>query len=133
MDRTQLLSELHFKMTRSSGSGGQHVNKVSTKVVLSFSLLDSKGLSAEEKALLSERLASRLSSSGYLHLHCGETRSQLRNKRMVIQRFFKLLEHSLKQDKIRKITQIPQSVLKKRKDDKRRQSQKKANRKPPQF
>ncbi|NQX78111.1 alternative ribosome rescue aminoacyl-tRNA hydrolase ArfB [Gilvibacter sp.] len=133
MDRPQLLSELHFKMARSSGSGGQHVNKVATKVVLSFNLPDSQGLSDQQKELLSQRLASRLTSSGYLQLHCGETRSQLRNKRLVIQRFFALLEQGLKQDKVRKPTKIPKGVLKKRREDKRRQSQKKANRKPPQF
>ena len=133
MDRPQLLSELHFKMARSSGSGGQHVNKVATKVVLSFNLPDSQGLSDQQKELLSQRLASRLTSSGYLQLHCGETRSQLRNKRLVIQRFFALLEQGLRVEKPRKPTKIPKAVLKKRREDKRRQSQKKANRKPPQF
>ncbi|MDC7997179.1 alternative ribosome rescue aminoacyl-tRNA hydrolase ArfB [Gilvibacter sediminis] len=133
MDRPQLLSELQFKMARSSGSGGQHVNKVATKVVLSFNLRDSQGLSDQQKELLSQRLASRLTSSGYLQLHCGETRSQLRNKRLVIQRFFALLEQGLREEKPRKPTKIPKGVLKKRREDKRRQSQKKANRKPPQF
>ena len=133
MDRPQLLSELQFKMARSSGSGGQHVNKVATKVVLSFNLPDSQGLSDQQKELLSQRLASRLTSSGYLQLHCGETRSQLRNKRLVIQRFFALLEQGLREEKPRKPSKIPKAVLKKRREDKRRQSQKKANRKPPQF
>lgn len=133
MDRAQLLSELHFKMTRSSGSGGQHVNKVATKVVLSFNLYDSLGLTEDEKTLLKTRLASRLTSNGQLQLHCGETRSQVRNKRLVIQRFFNLLQQGLKTEKTRKATRIPRAVKQKRSEDKKRQSQKKADRRPPQI
>ena len=133
MDRAQLLSELHFKMARSSGSGGQHVNKVATKVVLSFNLYDSLGLTEDEKTLLKTRLASRLTSNGQLQLHCGETRSQVRNKRLVSQRFFNLLQQGLKTEKTRKATRIPRAVKQKRSEDKKRQSQKKADRRPPQI
>lgn len=133
MNRPQLLTELRFKMARASGSGGQHVNKVATKVILSFDLENSQGFSEEEKALLKERLATRLTANGHLQLQCGETRSQLRNKRIVIQRFFTLLEQGLKEETERKPTKIPKGVLQKRKQDKMRQSQKKANRRPPEI
>lgn len=133
MNRPQLLTELRFKMARASGSGGQHVNKVATKVILSFDLENSQGFSEEEKALIKERLATRLTANGHLQLQCGETRSQLRNKRIVIQRFFTLLEQGLKEETERKPTKIPKGVLQKRKQDKMRQSQKKANRRPPEI
>lgn len=133
MNRPQLLSELRFRMARASGSGGQHVNKVATKVILSFDLDASQGLSEEQKTLLKQNLASRLTANGQLHLQCGETRSQLRNKRIVIQRFFNLIQDGLKTEAERKPTRIPKGVLQKRKQDKMRQSQKKANRRPPEV
>ena len=69
MNKEQLLTELTFKAVRSSGVGGQNVNKVSSKVVLSFDLNNSQGLSEEEKALLENKLASRLTSELMLILN----------------------------------------------------------------
>lgn len=133
MNRAQLLTELRFRMVRASGAGGQHVNKVATKVLLSFDLENSQGLSEEQKARLKERLANRLTSNAQLQLQCGETRSQLRNKRIVIQRFFELIDRGLEIQQVRKPTKIPKGVQRKRLEDKKRQSQKKANRRPPDL
>ena len=72
-----LLSELQFKAVRSSGAGGQNVNKVSSKVVLTFNLNNSKALSEEERELLKTKLDSKLSSEKVLILNCDEDRSQL--------------------------------------------------------
>jgi len=128
-----LLSELQFKAVRSSGAGGQNVNKVSSKVVLTFDLKDSKALSEEEKELLTSKLASKLSSENLLILNCDEDRSQLRNKDIVIKRFLELITKSLLVPKKRKATKIPRSVIEKRIKAKRNISEIKQNRKKPEL
>ena len=80
MDQEKIISELSFKAVRSSGAGGQNVNKVSSKVVLSFDLLNSKALSEDEKLLLEQNLEPRLTNDKILILNCDEDRSQLKNK-----------------------------------------------------
>jgi len=131
---TQLIiQELDYKAVRSSGAGGQNVNKVSSKVVLSFNLQASNALTQEEKALAGTRLSSRLTNDGILILQCDEDRSQLRNKDIVTKRFIAVMETALKEDKPRKPTKIPRSVIRKRIEGKRRQADKKQNRKRPDF
>ena len=76
--------EIRFKAVRSSGPGGQHVNKTSSKVEASFAIHSSDALTDSEKNRLMKKLASRISSEGILMLSCGETRSQHRNKTIVI-------------------------------------------------
>ncbi|HLA55646.1 MAG TPA: alternative ribosome rescue aminoacyl-tRNA hydrolase ArfB [Flavobacterium sp.] len=132
MDSDKIISELQFKAVRSSGAGGQNVNKVSSKVVLSFDLENSMALSPEEKLLLETKLQSRLTSDKILILNCDEDRSQLRNKDIVTKRFLELIEKSLVVPKIRKATKIPRSVIKKRLHNKKtlseiKQSRKKSN------
>ena len=80
MDKQILLSELNFKAVRSSGAGGQNVNKVSSKVVLTFDLQNSQGLNEEEKVYLKEKIASKLTLEDVLILNCDEDRSQFKNK-----------------------------------------------------
>ena len=133
MNKETLINELDFKAVRSSGSGGQNVNKVSSKVVLSFDLKASAGLSEEEKALAETRLAPRLTNEGILILQCDEDRSQLRNKELVTRRFLQLIEDSLKVQKQRKPTKIPRAVIQKRIDSKRRQADKKQSRRRPDL
>jgi len=131
VDREKIITELTFKAVRSSGAGGQNVNKVSSKVVLGFNVPTSQSLSDEEKLLVQTRLSSRLTDEGVLILQCDEDRSQLRNKDIVIKRFFLVMDAALKVDKIRKPTKIPRSVIKKRIEGKRRLSDKKQNRRKP--
>jgi len=133
VDREKIITELTFKAVRSSGAGGQNVNKVSSKVVLGFNVPVSQSLSDEEKLLVQTRLASRLTDEGVLILQCDEDRSQLRNKDIVIKRFFLVMDAALKVDKIRKPTKIPRSVIKKRIEGKRRLSDKKQNRRKPDL
>ncbi|KGO86045.1 peptide chain release factor 1 [Flavobacterium rivuli WB 3.3-2 = DSM 21788] len=133
MDREKIITELTFKAVRSSGAGGQNVNKVSSKVVLGFNVPTSQSLSDEEKLLAETRLSSRLTDEGVLILQCDEDRSQLRNKDIVIKRFFLVMDAALKVDKIRKPTKIPRSVIKKRIEGKRRLSDKKQNRRKPDL
>lgn len=133
MNRELLLKELQFKAVRSSGAGGQHVNKVSSKVILSFDLFASEALLDEEKQCLQERLKTQLSNEGILSLQCSESRSQHKNKALVIERFFELLTHKLKPKKARKKTKPTKSAIEKRLDNKKKQALKKVHRKPPEL
>jgi len=128
MNKTQLHTELDFKAVRSSGAGGQNVNKVSTKVILNWNSLATSGLTENEITRVQEKLANRINKEGVLILECDETRSQLKNKELVIKRFFFLLENALVVAKKRIATKIPKSVIRKRLNDKKVNSEKKQNR-----
>nr|WP_298000805.1 alternative ribosome rescue aminoacyl-tRNA hydrolase ArfB [uncultured Flavobacterium sp.] len=129
MNKEIIQTEIQYKAVRSSGAGGQNVNKVATKVQLQFFVEQSNGLTADEKTLLTEKLANRITKEGFIMVECGETRSQLKNKELCTQRLFLLLENALKKDKKRIATKIPKSVIKKRLEDKQRNAEKKQNRK----
>ncbi len=133
METEKLISELNFKAVRSSGAGGQNVNKVSSKVVLSFDLGNSNALTEEEKLLLETKLYSRLTSEKILILNCDEDRSQLKNKGIVTKRFLDIITTGLVIPKIRKATKIPKSVIRKRIKDKKNVSDIKKNRRKPDF
>lgn len=133
MNKDILLTELTFKATRSSGPGGQHVNKTSTRVELYWTLDDSKGLSIEEKDYLKEKLTNRLNKEGVLTLSASATRSQFKNKKAVIAKFFVLLERKLQKPKVRKKAKVPAAVKRKRLLNKKIQSEKKANRRKPVY
>jgi ribosome-associated protein len=133
MEQEKILSELNFKAVRSSGAGGQNVNKVSSKVVLAYDLKASQALSEEEKALIETKLAARLTSDLILILNCDEDRSQLKNKVIVIKRFLDLIKKALVVAKPRKATKVPKAVIKKRIKDKKNLSEIKASRKKPEV
>lgn len=133
METEKIISELQFKAVRSSGAGGQNVNKVSSKVVLTFDLKNSQALSEEEKLLLESKLSSRLTSEQLLILNCDEDRSQLKNKSIVIKRFLDIVTAGLVVPKIRKATKVPKSVIRKRIKDKMNLSEIKKNRRKPDF
>ncbi|MEY4012501.1 MAG: hypothetical protein RIT22_1625 [Bacteroidota bacterium] len=131
MNKEQLFTELAFKAVRSSGAGGQNVNKVSSKVVLTFDIQKSQGLSEEEKITLITNLNPRLTSENSLILNCDEDRSQLKNKEIVIKRFFEILKKGLLVPKERKATKIPKAAIRKRIKDKKNLGEiKKSRRKP---
>lgn len=133
MNNQDLFSELHFKAIRSSGAGGQNVNKVSSKVVLSFDVVNSQFISEEEKARIISKLQSRLTKDNVLILSCDEDRSQFKNKDIVTKRFFELLYKSLQIEKKRISTKVPKSVIKKRLKDKKFLSETKKNRQKPNY
>jgi ribosome-associated protein len=128
-----ILHELTFKAIRSSGSGGQHVNKVSSKVELTFNLSESLLFDDDQKERLLSKLQHRLTKEGVLILQCGESRSQHKNKEIIIKRFLVLIKDALKVPKKRKLTKVPKSVIKKRLKSKRKQSEKKVNRQKPDL
>ncbi|MFV8376327.1 alternative ribosome rescue aminoacyl-tRNA hydrolase ArfB [Flavobacterium sp. GSP11] len=133
MEKEKIISELTFKAVRSSGAGGQNVNKVSSKVVLTFDLKNSKALAEEEKLLLETKLSSRLTTDLVLILNCYEDRSQLKNKEIVIKRFLEIIRNGLIVPKERKATKIPKSVIRKRIKDKKNVSEVKKNRRKPDL
>ena len=133
METDNITKELQFKAVRSSGPGGQNVNKVASKVVLTFNVTASKALNEEEKALLAVKLAPRLTSENLLMLTCDEDRSQLKNKEIVTKRFLELIKASLLVPKKRKATRVPRSVIEKRIKAKRNLSEIKQNRRKPHF
>lgn len=133
MQKEFLLKELNFKAIRSSGAGGQNVNKVSSKVVLSFDIENSNGLEEEEKVILKEKLASKLTTDFIFILSSDEERSQLKNKTIVTKRFFDVIEKALKKQKPRKETKVPKAVKEKRLQTKKKSSERKENRKKPDF
>ncbi len=118
---------------RSSGPGGQHVNKTSSKVEISFHVEDSQALSDQEKQRVQQKLQNKISSEGILSLHSSESRSQHRNKAIVIQRLIDLLKYSLKPVKKRKKTKTPRKAIEKRLKSKKKTALKKTNRKPPKI
>jgi ribosome-associated protein len=133
VDKAKIVSELQFKAVRSSGAGGQNVNKVSSKVVLNFDVKDSAAISEEERELLLSKLENKLTKDQILILNCDEDRSQLKNKEIVIKRFLLIIEEALKVQKKRKPTKIPRSVIEKRLKGKRNQSEIKQSRQKPRL
>lgn len=131
MNKEGIYKEILFKAVRSSGAGGQHVNKVSSKVELTFNVSTSSHFSDIEKNLLLKTLSSRLTKEGLLKLSCGESRSQHSNKESVVKRLFKMLETGLKEPKSRKPTTISKSQKMKRLENKQHLSVKKKLRKRP--
>lgn len=123
-----LLDECRFEATRSSGKGGQNVNKVSTKVVLLYNVLESKVLSEEEKIIFTLKLSSRISKQGIFRISSGVERTQLGNKKIVIAKFFKLVEQAYTTEEERISTQLPPGKKLKRKEIKKAVSEKKASR-----
>lgn len=133
MDSEKIISELSYKAIRSSGPGGQNVNKVSSKVVLTFDLINSQSLNDQEKVLSQTKLKSKLTSEGILILTCDEDRSQLKNKALVTKRFLEIIQKSIHVPKTRKPTKIPKSVIAKRLKDKATTAVIKENRKKPEL
>lgn len=132
-NKEALLNEVSLKAIKSSGSGGQHVNKVATKVELSFSVNETSVLSEEQKQKLLQKLKKRLTKEGVLILQCGETRSQLKNKTLVIHRFLEIIKNALIVKKKRIPTKTPKAIVRKRLKEKQKHAKKKANRRKPDI
>ncbi len=121
-------NELVFSASRSSGPGGQNVNKVSSKITLSFDVQKSNSLSEEQKALVMERLAARINKEGILQLSVQDSRSQFTNKNVAIIRFTELLAAALQSRKKRRPTRPSMAAKVKRLESKKHRSQVKSTR-----
>ena len=130
-DYEALKLELNFKAVKSSGPGGQHVNKTASKIILNFDVENSQALSEEEKSRILIKLASRITNSGEIILESGETRSQHKNKELVTTRFLELVQKALKKEKPRKKTRPTKASKLKRLRSKKIKSEKKITRQKP--
>ena len=128
MDKTALIKELTFTTSRSGGAGGQHVNKVSTKVELLFNVENSQVLSDEQKQLILDKLKNRINNLGIFRLQTDTTRSQLKNKEIAIERFLTLIEKALTPTVARKKTKPSKASKEQRLNEKRKLSEKKSSR-----
>ena len=125
-------SELRVDFVRSSGPGGQHVNKTSTQAQLRWNVWASSALRGDEKTLLSERLSSRLTSSGDLILSCDQARSRERNLEACCLRLSRLVAEGLRKAKPRRPTKPTRGSQRRRVEAKRRRGETKRLRKPPE-
>lgn len=132
MNRDLILQELKFRAVRSGGAGGQHVNKVSTKVELTLDLPISKAFNDSEKERIYKNLKKRLTSENKLLVQCDDSRSQLRNREIAEDRLFKLIEEALKVPKKRKKTSPSKASVEKRLKTKKVIAKKKISRKKPE-
>jgi ribosome-associated protein len=131
MNKETIYKELHFKAVRSSGAGGQHVNKVSSKVELYFDLASSEAFTEKEKQLLLKNLSNRINKEGVLKIYSSESRSQHTNKEKVVKRLFKIIEKGLIVPKKRRPTKMSRAQKIKRLDNKTKHATKKILRKKP--
>ena len=131
MDKEIIKQELVYKAVRSGGAGGQHVNKVSTKVQITFDIVNSYGLNEDEKERLLQKLNSQLSKAGVLLLSADDSRSQFKNRTIVSKRLFEILTNALEVQKKRKKSKPSKAAIEKRLKEKKKASKKKMNREKP--
>lgn len=121
-------SELFYKIARSGGKGGQHVNKVETAAEAWWHVMSSVFFNEEEKQRISTKLTNRINKDGYLIIKSSETRSQLENKEIAKRKMMALVQQSLLIPKKRKPTKISRAAKEKRLFTKRQHSLVKQNR-----
>jgi ribosome-associated protein len=116
------ISELMFTACRSSGPGGQNVNKVNTRVTLWFDVVNSSGLSTQQKEMIRDHLPTRMNKEGVLRVVSQKYRSQAQNRNTTIERFVSLLHEALKEELPRKKMTIPYAARRRRLKEKKHRS-----------
>jgi ribosome-associated protein len=120
--------ELSFTASRSSGPGGQNVNKLSTRVTLQFDVLSSSSLTEDQRQRIFAKLKSRISKDGVLRVSSQQSRSQATNRDRAVERFVELLRQALAHRRQRKRTAVPASARERRLEGKKRRARVKAAR-----
>jgi ribosome-associated protein len=133
LDWNIILNELSYRTSRSSGAGGQHVNKTETKVEVLFDVGASSGLSQEEKDLIFQKLGARISDEGLLAITSQKERSQLANKEHVIERLEAMLIKALTPPIKRIRTRPTKTSIEDRLQEKKKTSEKKELRRRPKI
>jgi len=133
IDIIKLLKESKFNFSRSGGKGGQNVNKVETKVELVFNIPESLTISGETKMTLLRKLKNKVDKEGNIRLYAQTERSQLGNRKKVVDKFTSLIKNALKREPIRIKTKEPVSSKLERLDKKRKLSEKKKERSERNF
>lgn len=133
MDATRLQPEVQYQFARSGGAGGQNVNKVATKAELRFNVRHSLLLSDEERTVLEEKLANKLTTDGELVLTHQTERTQLANKEKVTKKFYRLIEKAFEKPKPRRATKPSKASVEERIARKKQKSEVKGNRKKVDF
>jgi len=128
-EQKDLSSEIVIKASRSSGKGGQNVNKVATKIELSFNIENSLVLTEEEKTTILANIKKKISKEGNIKIISQTERSQLQNKEIALTKFYKLINDCFVEVKKRKATKPGKKVKEKRLQDKKIQAEKKETRK----
>jgi ribosome-associated protein len=133
MNAEVLISELQFKAVRSSGAGGQNVNKVASKAMLTWDVNTSRAINDSERQRVLEKLANRISNEGLLQITSEADRSQLKNRTQAEKKLLRLVAQALEIAKPRKATVLPFSVKMERLANKKSKSEIKQNRRKPNF
>ena len=131
IDAELLASELTFTASRSSGPGGQNVNKVNSKVTLQFDVKNSAILTVEEKETVVRKLSTRITRDGVLIISAQDGRSQIQNKEVAIEKFTKILNKAFERKKARKATKPSKGAVQERINKKKKQGEKKKWRQRP--
>lgn len=123
--------ELQFRASRSSGPGGQHVNKVNTRMTLHFDIRNSPSLTVVQKSRVSQKLKTRVNKDGIFYLYAHRSRSQAMNRADLLDKFCRLLREALTPQRARGETQVPERSREQRVDQKKRRGQLKQRRMRP--
>jgi len=127
-DINSLIEECRFETTRSGGKGGQNVNKVETKVILLLDVLESKVLDDEQKNIILDKLHTRTSKHGLFRISASRGRTQLGNRKIVIEKFIDLITKAFEVEEERIATKPTYGSKVKRIENKKAVSSKKASR-----
>jgi ribosome-associated protein len=121
-------TELDVRVSRSSGAGGQHVNKTSSRVEIFWNIVGSRAVNEEQRARLREKLASRLTTEGSIRVVASDMRSQSRNRELAEERLADLVRRALVIPRKRRATKPTRASKEARLDSKKRHSTKKRDR-----